>query len=849
MPSNNFDSLVNNFGDILSRFNNNLLSAEQAQKEVINLLKNSSVDAIQSFKNALLDSEKQWKQAADNELRSRADYEKQLNDLLQQYNKKQEDILIAQERLNLTSDDAKRKQLEKEIELAEKEADVLSRRIDINQAVLNGEADLARKKTAQLETDLENEKAYQERKKQIQAEEEKARREHLEKTKNFINSAFSKLGDLLKTITETYTTATNNVTNTYNQHAGNLSALLDSTVSDISQMQQNIASSLRNTNLNGAISNVAVLNEASSLASAGYTDAATLQQNATDIAIGREIAPTADFGNATVRNLINIFGSDFTTRFAAIQQAVQDTAGSAVGVQQTMSTLMTNLEPVFMNAQYQLDAIQGTADVAATLANAREQGIIDQSQEAEYRSMIMELMDPSRALKSSNIAVRTAATTYDWSSNSPADALNAILQATQNIYSNVGQSDSGTDRLSRSLYASVMGQNTMSATYNQQGYTDVTMIGAADLDETYADQLNKLQSGDYTTRSEEIANRAENSQLTQSIASFAKDYPRLYRTMSTAILGAINGLPAKIGRAISGSLSYGGSGSVGDIDIGSSGGTGDSGGLATSIGDMYSMSKAGGGAGLKATTGAGFVKNLSSAVGGRTGSLAMLSYGAGIAGAVNVGSSIAENGWGWQGWGMQGDTASAMTNYAGIGGAIGSLIAPGLGTAIGTLAGAIGGLLLATKAQNELEEENNRLIEEQNALTSSVLGPGIEKLSTLEQKAEIARGGGLVTLNSGVVAMDMDVPRAASGIDYVPYDDYLVKLHKGESVVTAKAAASLRKEDPNFWFTPRSNNDDVIHALERQTKSIVGAVKGDTELLPMQQQGPKTYNIRNVSLA
>ena len=118
----------------------------------------------------------------------------------------------------------------------------------------------------------------------------------------------------------------------------------------------------------------------------------------------------------------------------------------------------------------------------------------------------------------------------------------------------------------------------------------------------------------------------------------------------------------------------------------------------------------------------------------------------------------------------------------------------------------------------------------------------------MEANAEIAKGGGTVQLNSGTYIMDMGVPKAATGIGYVPYDDYLVKLHKGESVVTASAAEQLRRNNPNFWHeTTNTRNDDVVFELERQTQSLVSAIKGDTDVLPMQNQGPRTYTICNAT--
>ena len=97
--------------------------------------------------------------------------------------------------------------------------------------------------------------------------------------------------------------------------------------------------------------------------------------------------------------------------------------------------------------------------------------------------------------------------------------------------------------------------------------------------------------------------------------------------------------------------------------------------------------------------------------------------------------------------------------------------------------------------------------------------------------------------------MDMNVPKASVGMDYVPYDDYLVKLHKGEAVVQANAASELRKISPNFYSSGIGDASSIefVNAIEKSSDRIVSAVKGDEEISPMIQQGPKQYNIKNLA--
>lgn len=840
-----FQDMIDQIIKNLSSSNGNLSDINKATRQFAELLRSATLDAVDAVKKNSADMNDALKSVINQEIKNREEAEKRYREAKEKETNAIEQKQAILDALNNENNNKQKEYLQQKAQQLTEDIRLAQEKQAIEQAYINGDKETYASLLLQQELRIEKEK-------QINT----TLAEEVEKRKKFINTLGDIADSLFGELTKTYTSAIDKVTNIYNQEAGNMSALLNTTVSDISSLQHKIADELRSDNLSRAISNVAVMTEAASLTAAGYTDQSTLQQNAIDIAIGKELAPNVDFNNATVKNLINIFGSDFTHKFTAIQQAAQETAGSAVNISNNLSSLMTNLEPVYQNAQYQVTALQGTADVTATIANAREQGIITQAQEKEYMSMLTELMDPSKAFKSSNLAVKVAATQYDYGSGNPAEALQALISAQQQYYGNFDQSNSYMGNIGRSLGASVAGNDTMSATYNAQGLTGMQMLSASNLDKTYNEQLSKLQSGSYTTASEAVANSAENSPITQNISDFAKTFPRTFNVMQSAILGAIRELPSRlIGKLssgyINGKTSTGGT-NIGDV-VEESFGSDEGSGGATSIG--------GSGLGAKIRNSnidwntktfgkdTNILNRASRAVGGRTGGLAMMSYGAGITGAINVGSSLIENGAdNWQGWGMGGDVGASMTNYAGIGAAIGSIIAPGIGTAIGGLIGAIGGLGAAMMAQSEIESENNRLMEEQNSLTKSTLGEGVTGLTAMQANAEIARGGGTIELDSGTYALDMNVPKAATGIDFVPYDNYLVKLHRGESVVTANAAQKLRNIDPNFWHTPNVRNDDVVFELQNTTNKIVSAINGDDKLKPMTRVGPKMYSIPNATI-
>ena len=73
--------------------------------------------------------------------------------------------------------------------------------------------------------------------------------------------------------------------------------------------------------------------------------------------------------------------------------------------------------------------------------------------------------------------------------------------------------------------------------------------------------------------------------------------------------------------------------------------------------------------------------------------------------------------------------------------------------------------------------------------------PGVlAKLDSLasQMKSRLTNSFANYTLTIKANIKGRNVPGAKSGLDYVPYDDYLVRLHKGEKVLTAEEARAYR---------------------------------------------------------
>lgn len=76
--------------------------------------------------------------------------------------------------------------------------------------------------------------------------------------------------------------------------------------------------------------------------------------------------------------------------------------------------------------------------------------------------------------------------------------------------------------------------------------------------------------------------------------------------------------------------------------------------------------------------------------------------------------------------------------------------------------------------------------------------PGVlDKLDSLasQMKSRLTNSFANYTLTIKANIKGSNVPGAKSGLDYVPYDDYLVRLHKGEKVLTAEEARAYRAEE------------------------------------------------------
>lgn len=893
MPDNNYNSAFDALVDFTNKLNNQakltVFDIANLRKDFEDVLRNFPVTEVKELKDVFGKETGEFLGVLNKVIDQSEKTLQEYSDLTNKIKETKKDIDILNNLLS-NANDSERNIIERRKEEKEKELNDLEQQ---NTAYKEN-------KIRQLQIEKEIEQEYIEFKKEQKEKEKEAEEKLKQQRDKTIDSIFSVIDTLSSSVVNLLENSVSKVVDVYEQNAGNLAAALNQSVGDINNLQRKIANTLQDESLSQAISNVAVLNETVSLVNSGYTNTDKLQENATSIAIGREIAPNLNFDTATVKNLTNIFGSDFIDRFSAIQAAVQDTAGSTINISEDLSSLMKDLEPVYQNAQYQMNALQDTSDIEATLSSAIDSGVITSSQRDEYLNMITELMDPSKAFSSKDTAVRVAATTYDFGSGSPLEALEAILNARRQMYSSIDSSNSYMGNISRSLVANVYGDDTMSATYNPSGLYGLDILHTEDLSTTYENRLSKLESGDLTTQKEREANILENSSFVQGLATIQKYAPLLYSVVGTTIVSQLQSLPRRIADALkSTNIGLNNTNKTNidnDIDtdttdtknktkqnhtiitnnnaddivddntqIAQSNNT-----VVGTTNQQQNQTKQKQGLVSRArntTLGQSIANNSffsgsGTKLGVATSGFSQSMYTLGASGAINlIGQmDISDGGLTAKDWGFNGDYGAAVGSYAsmgaGIGALIGSLAGPVgnvVGAGIGTLIGALAGLATATAAANELEEEANKLRQDQIQQTKDLLGEGVTAVDSLEAKAEIARGGGIAHLSSGDYEIDYKPSTYAgfaSGLDYVPYDNFVARLHKGEAVVTKEAADSYRQQNPNFYNSPlMMNNDyDIVGTLNNQTESIVNALNKDNNLQPLSTNGTRSYKIINANI-
>lgn len=102
---------------------------------------------------------------------------------------------------------------------------------------------------------------------------------------------------------------------------------------------------------------------------------------------------------------------------------------------------------------------------------------------------------------------------------------------------------------------------------------------------------------------------------------------------------------------------------------------------------------------------------------------------------------------------------------------------------------------------------------------------GLSGLPKLDLNFDLAASGGAISLNPAI-------PGYAKGLDYVPYDNYLARLHEGEMVLTKQQANAVRSGKTGgdiifnqyFYDQHKTAADQMAAARYEAEKAVLGLV-------------------------
>jgi hypothetical protein len=102
---------------------------------------------------------------------------------------------------------------------------------------------------------------------------------------------------------------------------------------------------------------------------------------------------------------------------------------------------------------------------------------------------------------------------------------------------------------------------------------------------------------------------------------------------------------------------------------------------------------------------------------------------------------------------------------------------------------------------------------------------GLGGLPKLDLNFDLAASGGAISLNPAI-------PGYAKGLDYVPYDNYLARLHEGEMVLTKQQANAVRSGKTGgdviihqyFYDQHKTAADQMAAARYEAEKAVLGLV-------------------------
>lgn len=158
----------------------------------------------------------------------------------------------------------------------------------------------------------------------------------------------------------------------------------------------------------------------------------------------------------------------------------------------------------------------------------------------------------------------------------------------------------------------------------------------------------------------------------------------------------------------------------------------------------------------------------------------------------------------------------------------------------------------AKETQPEIAENGEKALQEElNDMSLSVsVMPTITRSSIVSGVGGVGGGGYNVALMDsayGPLLNGLGFPGHADGLDYVPYDNYVARLHKGEKVLTAQEASAYRSGEGNGMIVAAIN---ALAGLLQQIIANTGAgqqIVLDTGILAGALAGPMNQQLGTIA--
>lgn len=515
----------------------------------------------------------------------------------------------------------------------------------------------------------------------------------LNKIAPILESVADGINKVLENWLDRFKTGMNNITSTYESTYSKVAVLTDINQENYQNWQNDTVKTLQQQGLDNNITISNIMEKLSDVTERGITDMQKASEIALQNSITKSITPYLDVTTDAYTDLQMRLGTKFVKNMEGVGKAVSDSVGQQRFINKNLDTMISQLEPVSINAKSDVFDKQ-FAEQAAILEGLVAQGVMTSSEAENVKQKVYSLsLDQYGTLQNGSAAdIVTLSKMYEKGID-PSSDISSTLQ--EYLTTASGMMDMA-DRsgATGTLYGNIVGENLIgnsAAAFWNKDMTD--MLGGIfdDAEEagnslsTASDTLRENLTNDkYNTATQLKSNYAENA--VTWLATFKEAYPDWYTFLGSIASGIKTLVTLWVAdKAVSGISNLLGGG-------GSSTGGGILKGVGSKVGSVASKGASAVGSGLSKLGG-----------GLATGSTGTVASGLAVAGGALAGGAMAVKG----GMDVYNDIQSgnvnagtAMSGVGAVGGAVGAgaMLALGASNPVGWIALAIGGIALLGRA-------------------------------------------------------------------------------------------------------------------------------------------------------